>query len=128
MIKIFVAGNPLVEKDSLALKVAKELKQGFAEIEFEEIDSLSGIEIPKNLYILDVAEGIEKVLTITDLSKLQSSGIVSLHDFDLGTELLLYKKLGKLGKVTIIAIPLHYSLQKAIEETRDIIKSIGKEN
>ncbi len=124
MKQVFVAGNPLVKEDSLALKVAKELGKELGGVEFKAIDSLAEIgEIPDNLCIIDVAEGIEKVEVIRDLGKLQELKLVSLHDFDLGTELLLYKKIGKIRNVAIIAIPLGYDLGKAVEETTELIKS-----
>ena len=123
MRRIFVAGNPLVEEDSLALKVAEELRKEFKDINFQKIDSLSSLEkTPPNLYILDVAEGLQRVEKITDLEELQEIKLVSLHDFDLGTELLLLKKIGKIEGATIIAIPLGYPLEKAVSESGRILR------
>jgi Ni,Fe-hydrogenase maturation factor len=117
--KIFVFGNPLVKEDSIALRVAAELRKKieFKNLEFEEIESLNDLEeIPKELVILDCAEGIEKIETIRDLKKLVSAQKVSLHDFDLGTELLLLEKIGKLKgeKICIIAIPKKMKLEDAV--------------
>ena len=67
--------------------------------------------------------GIKTVEKITDLEKLQKLKMVSLHDFDLATELLLYKKLGKLEKVKLIAIPSNYPLEKAAAEVKAILLS-----
>jgi Ni,Fe-hydrogenase maturation factor len=121
---VFVAGNPLVEEDSLALKVAKELGKELEDVEFKAIDSLSEIEeIPDNLCIIDVAKGLRKVEVIRDLEKLQELKLISLHDFDIGTELLLFKKIGKVKNVTIIAIPLGYDFRKAIEESKRALDS-----
>tara|TARA_Y100000310_G_C20652960_1_gene800477 strand:+ start:1009 stop:1380 length:372 start_codon:yes stop_codon:yes gene_type:complete len=123
MRKIFVAGNRLVEEDKLALVVAENLgTRGVAD--FEQIDSLSSLEnIPKEFVLLDVAEGITKVEKM-GLDKLGQLKPVSSHDFDLGTELLLYKKLGKIGPVIIIAVPIGYELEKALAEVEEIIKSL----
>ena len=124
MKSVFVAGNPLVEEDSLALKVAKELGKELEDVEFKAIDSLSEIEeIPDNLCIIDVAKGLRKVEVIRDLEKLQELKLISLHDFDIGTELLLFKKIGKVKNVTIIAIPLGYDFRKAIEESKRALDS-----
>ena len=123
---VYVAGNRLVQEDSLALKVAEELEGKLSEVEFKELSSLGELEeIPSDLYIIDVAKGLKKVEKIEDLSRLQQLKLVSLHDFDLGTELLLYKKLGKLNRVVLIAIPLGYGLEKAVEEVKAKLKSIS---
>jgi len=123
MKKVFVAGNRLVEEDSLALKVAKELEGKIEGIEFEEIESVSELnEIPQKLWLLDVAKGIEKVELIDDLNRLEQVKLVSLHDLDLATELLLLKKIGKLEKVRIVAIPAGMEVGKAAKETKKIIK------
>ena len=83
MTKIFVFGNPLVEKDSLALRVAERLKGKIKGIEFEAVESLDEVEERNDLYIMDVAFGIEKVQVIEDLDKLETKQPVSGHDFDL---------------------------------------------
>lgn len=123
MQRIFVAGNPLVREDALALKVACRLGKKLKGIRFEEIGSLSELEnIPKELTLLDVAEGIKKVERVTDLGRLQKMKLVSLHDFDIGTELILLKKIGKIKKFAIIAIPANYQLGKAVEEARELLE------
>ena len=117
---VFVFGNPLVKEDSIALKVAKEL--GNKGIEFREIQSLSDLEnIPEELTILDCAEGIEKITVLTDLKNLEGKKKVSLHDFDLGTELLLLNKIGRIKKVKLFLIPRNYSLEKAVRELETIL-------
>ena len=120
MERIFVFGNPLLEEDSIALKVAEELrkKKEFKEFSFGEIESLSDLkEIPSEIVILDCAEGIEKIETISDLRHLQAEKKISLHDFDLGTELLLLEKIGKLKgkKIRIIAVPQEMGLGAAVK-------------
>jgi len=121
MTKVFVFGNSLIEKDSLALTIAERLRGKVKGVEFEAVESLDEVKNTKEFYIMDVALGIEKVQMIEDLHKLQTAQPVSLHDFDLAFELKLAKKLGKIGKVKIIAIPNGYALDKAVEETRALI-------
>ncbi len=123
MAKIFVFGNELVEKDSLALKVAKKLKGKIKGIEFEAVESLDTIKKRQDLYIMDVAVGLEKVQLIEDLNKLQTKQPVSGHDFDLAMELKLLRKIGELGKVRIIAIPAEYELKNAVGEVKTLIES-----
>ncbi len=125
MTKIFVFGNPLVEKDSLALKVAERLKGRVKGIEFEAVGSLDEVEKKEDLYIMDVAFGIEKVQLIEDLEKLETKHPVSGHDFDLAIELKLLKKIGRIGKVRIIAIPAEYNVEKAVEEVKQVAEVLS---
>jgi len=123
--KILVFGNPLVEKDSLALRIAKKLEKEFPQIEFKEFDPIENLEKEgKNLTILDVGEGISKVEVIDDLEKLENKKIFSMHDFDLSYELKLLKELGLIEKVKIIAIPFNLDENEAFEEVREIISSL----
>lgn len=118
---VFVFGNPLVKEDSIALKTARELGKKIKGIEFREIRALSDLEkIPETLEIIDCAEGIEKITVLEDLKMIEAEKKVSMHDFDLGTELLLMKKIGKIKKVKLVLIPKEYGLEKAVQETRAI--------
>jgi Ni,Fe-hydrogenase maturation factor len=123
---IFVAGNPLVEKDSLALQVAEQLKGKIRGIEFVAIDSLDALQEKEkqNLCIMDVAVGIKKVELIEHVEKLFTKQPVSSHDLDLAMQLKILQKLGKLGKVKIIAVPAQYDLRKAVREVEKIIKTL----
>ena len=118
--KIYVFGNPMVEGDSLALKVAKKLEKDVKNIDFMYADPNEEIK-EENVVILDVAEGIEKVSVIEDLEKLDVGKKVSLHDFDVAFSLKLMKKVGLIKKISIIAIPMKYNLNKACKEVSDYI-------
>lgn len=124
MTKVFVFGNPLIEKDSLALRVAERLRGKVKGVEFEAVESLDEVENTKEFCIMDIALGIEKVQIIEDLHKLQTSQPVSLHDFDLAMELRLMQKLGKLGKVKIIVVPANYPLERAVKEVKRLLESL----
>jgi len=120
--KIYVFGNPLVKEDSLALKLAESLQGKAKGIEFKAVASLDEVKERENLYIMDVAFGLKKAEIIEDLNKLEAGQPVSAHDFDLAMELKMLKKIGRLGKVRIIAIPAGYELEKAIGEVEVLIK------
>jgi len=124
MAKVFVFGNSLIEKDSLALRVAERLKGKVKGIEFEAVESLDEVEKSDNLYIMDVALGIEKVRLIKDLNKLNTGHPIGGHDFDLAMELKLLQKLGKIGNVRIIAIPANCNLEKAVKEVKRLLESL----
>ncbi|MBI5223549.1 hypothetical protein HY990_03945 [Candidatus Micrarchaeota archaeon] len=124
--EILVFGNPLVQKDSLALHLTSQLREKFPAIEFIEFDSAENLEDQgRDLVILDVADGIKKVELIEDLSFLEKSPSYSMHDFDLALTLKLLKKMKKLDSIKIIAIPTSYDLKKAYNETVNVILSLS---
>jgi len=125
---ILVFGNPLVNEDALALKIADKLSllpEINGKFKFIKTDSLDNLEdYGEKLLILDVATNIKKVELITDLKNLEQNKIYSMHDFDLGFNLKLLMKLRKIKSVKIIAIPLNYSEKQALIEIKEKLKSI----
>ncbi len=123
--KIFVFGNTLVEEDSLAQRVAERLKGKVKGFEFEAVQSLDEVKEKNNLYIMDVAVGIERVQLVEDLEKLQAKQPVSSHDLDLVMELKMLRKVGKLQGVKIIAIPAGYDLGEAAGEVKGLLLGLS---
>lgn len=101
MMNVLCFGNEFVEEDSLAKQLADELKVDG--VEFVKCDSLEGIN--GDIIILDVVKGLKDVRLIP-LNKIKDFHPVSMHDFDLGTELKLRKTIGEISDVTIIGIPM----------------------
>jgi len=121
---VFVFGNRLEESDSIAPRVADRLRGKFSDIEFRETDEPADLLEAKSreTWILDAADGIQKVTLIEGAEKLLAAGApVSLHDFDLQFELQLLQKIGALGKLKIIAIPCGYNIEKAAAEAGAIL-------
>lgn len=122
--KVSVFGNPLVQMDSLPLKILPQLKKRFSEIKFVIEDPTETLNPPQGeWWILDSAEGIDEVTVLDDLSKLDFSNRVSVHDYDLSFDLKLLLKLGKLKKFKIIAVPMNMNEKEAIEKVSEIINS-----
>lgn len=122
--KILVFGNPLVEKDSLALRLLPKLKKHFPEIQFKEFDPTEnlGEEIEnRKLKVLDVVEGTKKVIVIKEIEQLKQDKLCSMHDFDLGFNLKLLHKIGKLKEVEIIGVPNKMNEKEAFEEVVNIL-------
>lgn len=123
---IYVLGNPLEETDSFAVKLMPNLQKTIPEFEFVRLDPTE--EFPfggqKHVYLLDSVMGISEVKVFSDLSHLELSPRVSVHDFDLPILLGLLKKLGKIKKVTIIGIPQKGNNRKITKEVVKILKSI----
>ncbi|OGJ21352.1 hypothetical protein A3K73_01255 [Candidatus Pacearchaeota archaeon RBG_13_36_9] len=119
--KILVFGNPLEEKDSLALKIVPRLRKEFPQAEFKEFDPTENLEAEikdGKLRILDVVQGINQVMVIKDIEQLKQDKIYSMHDFDLGFNLKLLKKIGKLKEVEIIGVPQEMREKEVFEEVR----------
>src|SRR3989344_1178680 len=121
--KILVFGNPLIEEDSLPLRILSALRKQFPEIEFKEFDPSEELhEEGRNLIILDAVQGIEKVIIISDTKQLNTDAPrYSLHDFDLGITLKLLKKMDLIDSVKIIGVPMEMKEEEAVKE---VVKAI----
>ena len=127
--KFLVFGNPLVEKDNLALKLLPKLKKEFPEIEFKEFDPTENLESEienGKLFILDVVEGIKKIMLIKNIDKIQLIKSCSMHDFDLAYNLKLFKKIGKLKEVEIIGVPMMMKEEEVLREVKEILWKLAK--
>lgn len=122
--KILVFGNSLVEKDNLALKLLPKLRKKFLNIEFKEFDPGENLEAEiedGKLRILDVVEDIDEVMIIDDIDKLKTEKVYSMHDFDLGFNLKLFKKIGKLKEVEIIGVPWNMGEEDAFRGVCELL-------
>lgn len=120
--RVSVFGNPLVSQDSLPLKILPRLQKRFPEIEFIVEDPTEILNSDQDVWwIMDSAEGISQVMLIEDISLLKTNKKVSVHDYDLGLDLKLLLKLGKVKKIKIIALPVKIRVGKAYREVEKII-------
>lgn len=124
MVKILVFGNPLIEKDSVALKITPFLKKRFPGHSFVFCSPEETEEFQENPLIIDTVKGINKCRIISCFKELFNTRSVSLHDFGLSETLLLLKKAGKIKGFKVIGIPLGYPEKKALKETTKLLKSI----
>ena len=122
--KIYVFGNPLVKEDSLPLKLIDKLREEFPNIEFEEFDTVEDLELKKELNIIDSVKGIKKVELIEDLEKIITDKIYSIHDFYLGYNLKLLKKIKMIEKVRILGIPVKIDESEAFDQLKKMIKRL----
>jgi len=121
--KIYVCGNPLLKEDSIALKIAKKLSKKLKKVNFEEFEAIEDLD-ESVVYIMDVVKGIRKVKLIEDFDVVKTDKIFSLHDYDLSYEIKLLKKIGKIKKVFLIAIPFSKNEKKIVKEVEDQIHLI----
>jgi len=121
---IYIFGNPLLDFDNLPLKLAPKLQKIFPEIDFVITDPSENLEpINGELIIIDTVEGTEKVVTIDDLEKIQTTRIYSLHDFDLAFNLKLLQKIGKLKKVKIFGVPMDGDEEEILKQLTKMVRS-----
>src|SRR5215208_4478442 len=106
---IYVFGNEYVAADKRAIDVARELEDTIEGISFVFVNPNEDVPFvnEQHVVILDTVRGIQDVaLVIGDrIDGLTLSPRASVHDYDLAFQLRYLKKLGKLGEVTVIAIP-----------------------
>lgn len=108
--KIFVFGNEDIGIDNKALLVAKKLAVDLAEIEWTFLKPNQDLPLTneRDVIIMDVVEGLKEATLIRDgeIDKIILPPRGTAHDFDLGFQLNYLKKLGRLGKITIIGLPM----------------------
>jgi Ni,Fe-hydrogenase maturation factor len=122
----YVFGNPLVREDSIPLRIIEKLRKEFPSFEFLEFDTTEDIEPQKELNIIDTVKGIRKVEIIEDLDRIVNDKIYSMHDFDLGYNLKIWKKMGMVESVRIFGIPDSMEEKEAFSELRLKIANIFK--
>jgi hypothetical protein len=113
--KVLVFGNPLVDADSIALRLLPLLRARFPQADFREFDAAEDLEREgRDLVILDAATGISRVVLLGGLDSLKAGKACSMHDFDLALTLRLLMKMGAIDSVRIIAVPSSMPLRKAL--------------
>jgi Ni,Fe-hydrogenase maturation factor len=114
-----------LEQDSLPLKLIDDLKQRFGDIEFIEFDPTEeNLEKEgRNLNIIDTVEGIDRVVLLNDIEKIKTQKVYSMHDFDLGYNLKLLKKLGSIDSVRIFGVPMNIGKKEALGQLVELISA-----
>jgi Ni,Fe-hydrogenase maturation factor len=124
--KIYILGNPNFEQDSLPVKLLPKLKSSLPNFEFIHLDPTENLPEQDHLILIDTILNINevKLLTESDLEKIQSSPSYSLHDFDLGFQLKLMKKLDKIKKITVIGVPDKKNEIIALNQIKKLLNKI----
>lgn len=119
-------GNEYIKEDALAKEIADELNiPGIRLLKCDDLNQIFNYP-EKDLYILDVAQGIDKIVVFDDIEKIRTRTIMSLHDFDLGYFLKLMKETGKVDKIKVIAIPVKYKKDRAKKELLTIFGNLAE--
>ncbi|MFH1280628.1 MAG: hypothetical protein ABII08_03405, partial [Candidatus Beckwithbacteria bacterium] len=89
--KISVFGNLDLKEDNAAIKLIPELRKKYPEAEIKVEDPAEGLKPVDDWIVVDVCQGIKEVMEIEDLDKFESLRRVSVHDYEVATELKLLK-------------------------------------
>lgn len=112
--KVYVFGNQDHKEDSAAYEVVEIIKHEpwYKEFNLDFIYVKPNEDLPfvgeAKVVILDVVNGVSEVKLIKDddLERIKLHDSSTVHDFDLGFQVKYLKKLGKLGEVYVIGIPI----------------------
>ena len=121
--KVSVFGNPNIPEDALPLKIATYLKNKLPQVEFVHQDPQEEI-MPlgdKIWWIIDTVRGFSEVKLITNLDQVKEIRRVTLHDYDLSTELKLIKKINPNLEIRIIGVPPQGDIPKLAEQVFEIL-------
>jgi len=127
---ILCFGNPLLDFDSLALKVGDKLKKNYLNNDIDiifisQLDELFNYNLQK-VYILDIEKNLKNndVRLLHDIDKIQNHVINTLHDFDLAYFLKLLKAMGRINDVNIICISSCGNIDAIADKVNNIINNI----
>lgn len=123
--KISVFGNPNLSQDSLAFRLVPHLQKFLPQAEFIHQDPQEQImPLGESIWwIIDVVSNTSQVMLIENLDQLRNKRRVSMHDYDLSTELKLIKKIYPDITIKIIGVPSQGEVKKIAREVAQIITS-----
>lgn len=114
---IYIFGNAFLSFDNVPIRLKPRLEKKFPDIVFQTQDPNENLK-PLNgeLVIIDTVTGPPDVVIIDDIDKIETSSSCSMHDFDLGFNLKLLRKIGELEKIKIYGVPMDMGEDEAFEK------------
>lgn len=119
--EVWLFGNPDLSADSLPVRLQQQLAVALPQFDFVICDPLDEWPKKDELLIIDTVMGLKDIKIFTSLKDFEQTPLVTLHDFDLKTELEFRAKLGKLPPFTIIGLPVGFSEADALEKIKLIL-------
>lgn len=107
MVKVYCLGSS-VSGDELALKFVGKRILDFEFVKYSE-------EVSEEMILMDVVKGVSKV-TVLGLDEFLARNPVTVHDFDIGTELRLRMTVGEIKKVSVICLPFGWNYGQVLEK------------
>ncbi|MFZ6036138.1 MAG: hypothetical protein ACOYUK_03270 [Patescibacteria group bacterium] len=124
--QVWVFGNPDLSEDAVPVRLLPRLAQVFPHHLFIHQDPLDEWDMPERLYIIDTVQGVDLVSVFTSLEAFQNAPHVTMHDFDLGTQLQFMRKLGKLPReLFIFGIPSQLDPETAFSQLVPLLRQYG---
>lgn len=120
----------MVEGDNLGLKLMDRLEKEFSEIEFIEVDAIEDLQnYGSKLKIIDAVVEIDEVRvlkldSLEDFDKIEIGRVYSMHDFDLGYNLKLLKKMKLIDSVEIICLPVGGGENEVFEKVCGLVRGM----
>lgn len=118
--KVYLFGNEKIIFDSIPFKILPALRRSFPNIEFIT-GTIDDLDEEVNIVIIDTVLGINKVSVFRGIEEFESKRYLSVHEFDLISQLKLLKMLGKLENFIIIGIPSKIDSKKAVLEVSRVL-------
>lgn len=126
MAEVWVFGNPDLTEDAVPIQLLPRLRSDFPKHQFVHQDPLDEWDMPDRLYIIDTIQGINAVTIFTSIDAFQEAPHVTMHDFDLVTQLQFMQKLGKLPwELVIFGVPAGLSADAAYDQLVPLLRQSG---
>lgn len=124
--KVYVFGSDVCELDNMAIRVARDLMKELSDVEFVFAGLNEDLDLDKdNVAIMDVVLGLDRVRLISDIDQLKIGRSSTVHDYDLGFQLKYLQKLGRLGCVAIIGVPMAGEVRDWVDDVRGILVNLN---
>lgn len=120
--EVWVFGNPDLAADALPLRLLPELQRAFPKLRFKQQDPLEEWPTLPRLVIIDTVRGLKRVRAFTTLDDFTAPPHVTMHDFDLATELRLRAKLNQLPPFVILGVPPELNEAEALAQLKPLLQ------
>ncbi len=114
--QVWLFGNPDFTPDALPLRLLPKLARRLPNFEFVVKDPNEEWTLPEKLIIIDTILNLKEVTPFTSLDDFQNAPRLTVHDFDLLTNLKWLAKLKKLPPFLIIGLPVKAQKQEATDK------------
>ncbi len=102
---VWLFGNPDWQPDALPIQLKPVLEKLLPQYDFLIKDPNEEWDMPNKLIIIDTIIGLKKITSFTSLNDFSDHPRLTMHDFDLLTNLKWLAKLHRLPPFVIIGLP-----------------------
>ena len=108
----------------MPLKLAPLLREALPDIEFREFDPTENLpDDCENFHMIDTVLGLKEPRIFTNIDDITNQKTYSMHDFDLGWIIKLYKKLRMIKEITIFGVPETGDTSEVLDQVKKLITS-----